>query len=150
MSRLKAPAATATSAYMDVEPTHNGPAGNLDLELLINMVFVGLSATVGALLGQRHVDNLVGPLFGKRAMGLGAVVVARLAARLLGILLRRSLGERSGLAFLGPRGLLQELLQLRHSLLEFGDPPFEPGTIGTLCRCTCIASHATNIGKMAA
>ena len=150
MARLEASAAAATSAHMDVESAHNGLAGDLDLELLINMVFVGLSAAVGTLFGQRHVDDLVGFVFGKRTVGLGAVMVARLAARLLGILLRRSLGERSGLAFLGPRGLLQQLLQLRHSLLEFGDPPFEPGTIGTPCRCTCIASHATDIGKMAA
>jgi len=150
VSRLDASATAATSAHMDIEPTHNGLAGDLDLELLIDMVFVGLSATLGASLGQWHVNNLVRFLFGNWTVGLGAVVVARLAARLLGILLRRCLGERSGLAFLGPRGVLQELLQLRHSLLEFNDPPFEPGTIWTPCRYTCIASHNTDIGKMAA
>ncbi len=110
----------------------------------------GLSAALGALLGQRHVDNLVRLLFGKRAMGLRAVVGARLAARLFRVRLGRSLGERGGLTFLGPRGLLQELLQLCHPLLEFSDPPFEPGTVGTPCCCTCITSHAPNIGKMAA
>jgi hypothetical protein len=61
-----------------------------------------------------------------------------------------SLGEWSGLAFLYPRGVLQQLLQLSRSFLEFGDLPFEPGTVSTPCRCTDIISHSTDIGKMAA
>jgi hypothetical protein len=39
---------------------------------------------------------------------------------------------------------------LGHSLLKFGNPPFEPGTIRTPNRGICIASHNTDIGKMAA
>lgn len=54
------------------------------MELLIHMVFFGLSAALGALFGQRHVDDLVGLLFGKRPMGLGAVGVARLAPGVFG------------------------------------------------------------------
>jgi hypothetical protein len=135
---------------MDIESTYQGLTRDLDLELLIDMVFVGGSTTLGTLFRQRHIDDLVGLPFGKWAMGLGAIVVARLAARCLGVLLGRSLGERSGLSFLGPCGLLQELLQLRHSLLEFSDPPFEPGTVGAPFRCTCITSHEPNIGKMVA
>ncbi|HUT58398.1 MAG TPA: hypothetical protein VNA25_11190 [Phycisphaerae bacterium] len=135
---------------MDIKSTHKGLAGDLDVELLIDMVFVGRPTTLGTLLGQRNIDDLVGLVVGKWAMRLGAVVVPRLAARLFRLLLGGSLGEWSGLAFLGPRGLLQELLQLRHPLLEFSDPPFEPGTIGTPYRYTCITSHDPNIGKMAA
>ena len=150
MSRLNASAATATSPHMDIESTHQGLTRDLDLELLIDMVFVGQSTTLGTLFGQRHIDDLAGLVFGKRAMGLGAIGVSRLAARCFGVLLRRSLGERSGLAFLSPRSVLQESLQLSHSFLEFGDPPFEPGTVGTPRRCTCITSHDTDIGTMAA
>ena len=150
MSRLNTSAATAASPHMDIESTHQGLTRNLDLELRMDVVFFGEPATLGALFGQRHIDDLVGLVFGKGAMRLGAIVGARLAARLSGGLLNRSFGERSGLAFLGPRGLLQKLLQLRHSLLEFSDPPFEPGTVGTSCSCDCIASHNTDIGKMAA
>jgi len=39
---------------------------------------------------------------------------------------------------------------LRHSFLEFRDPPFEPGTVGTSCRCNRITSHDPDIGKVAA
>jgi hypothetical protein len=135
---------------MDIESTYQGLARDLDLELLIDMVFVGQPATLGTLLGQWHIDDLVGRVFGQRAMGLGAIVVSRLTARRFRVLLGRPLGERSGLSFLGPCGLLQELLQLRHSLLEFSDPPFKPGTVRTPLRCTCITSHDLHIGKMAA
>ena len=83
MARLKASAAAATAAHMDVEPTHNRLAGDFHLELLIHVIFFGQPSAVGTLFRQRHIDDLVGFLFGKRAMGLGAVVAARLAARLL-------------------------------------------------------------------
>ena len=36
------------------------PAGDFHLELLIHMVFFDLSAALGALFGQRYVDDLVG------------------------------------------------------------------------------------------
>ena len=150
MARLNAAAAMATSPYMDIESTHQGLMRDLDLELLIDMVFVGRPTALGTLLGQRHIDDLVGLVFGRWAMRLGTIAVAQLTARRFRVLLGGSLGERSGLSLLGPCGLLQELLQLRHSLLEFSDPPFEPGTVGTPFRCTCITSHEPNIGKMAA
>ena len=150
MPPLKASAAAATAPHMKVEPTDKGLTGDFHLELLLHVIFFGQAAAVGTFSGLRHVDDLVRLLFGKRAMGLGAVGVARLAARRFRVLLGRSLGERSRLAFLGPRGFLQELLQLCYSLLEFGDPSFEPGTIGAPRRYTCIISHDTDIGKMAA
>ena len=150
MPRLEVPAAAATAAHVNVEPTDEGLTGDFHLELLSDVIFFCQPPAVGTFSGQRHVDDLVGLLFGERAMGLGSVVVTRLAARRFRICLGRSFGERCGLAFLGPRGLLQELLQLRHALLQFGDPPFEPGTIRTPCCCTGIIGHATNIGRMAA
>ena len=150
MAWLKASAAAATTAHMEVEPPHQRLAGNLDLELPIDMIVFCRSAACGALLGQRHIDDRVGFLFWKGTMGLGAIIVARFAARLFRGVLGRSLGERSGLAFLGTRGVLQQSLQLRHSFLEFGDPPFEPGAVGTSCRCSRITSHNADIGKRAA
>ena len=150
MSRLNTSAATAASPHMDIESTHQGLTRNLDLELRMDVVFFGEPATLGALFGQRHIDDLVGLVFGQWTMALGAVAVTRLAARLLGRGFGRSLGERSGLSFLGPRGLLQELLQLGHALLEFRDPPLEPGTIRTPWCCSSITSHDSHIGKMAA
>jgi len=126
---------------MDVEATHYGATGNLDLELLSDMVFIGLATTFGALFGQRHVDDLVGLLFWKGPMGLGAVVPVRLG---------RCFGERSGLSFLAPGGLLQKLLQLRQSLLELSVLLCEPHAIGPPHCCLDTASHNTTIGNMAA
>jgi len=100
-----------------------------------------LAATFGALFGQRHVDHLVGLLFWKGAMGLGAVVPVRLG---------RCFGERSGLALIGAGGLLQKLLQLRHSLLKFSVPLCEPHAIGTPHCCLDTASHNTIISKIPA
>lgn len=150
VSRLDPPATPATSANVDIEPTHKGLARNLDLELLIDMVFFGRPSAGGALIGQGHVDDLVRLLIGKRTMDLGTVVLARFTAGLFRILFRGSLGEWSSLPLLGPRGLFQELRQLRHALLEFSDLRFEPGTVRTPYCCIRITSHDTNIGKMAA
>ena len=150
MTRLEASATAATAAPMEVEPTEEGPAGNLDLALPIDMIFGDRSAACGALRGPRHVDDLIGWLFGKRARGRRALRVARFAARLLRGLLGGSLGEGSRLAFLGTRGVLQQSLPLRHSFLELGDPPFEPGAVRTSGRCSRITSQDANIGKVAA
>jgi len=89
------------------------------------MVFFGLSAALGALFGQRHVDDLVGLLFGKRPMGLGTIGGARLTSRRFRVLLGRSLGERSRLTFLGPRGFLQKLFELSQAGLQLGHPSLQ-------------------------
>jgi hypothetical protein len=119
---LKAPAAAPTTPHMDIKSTDDGPAGDLHLELVIYVILVGIPASVGASFGQGHVDDLVGLLFGKRAMGLGAVVLARFAAGSLRVRLGRSLGERSRLTFLGPRGFLQKLFELSKAGLPLGHP----------------------------
>jgi len=110
----------------------------------------GLAATFGALFGQRHVDDLVRLLFWRGAMGLRAVVPARLAAWLFRVRLGRCFGEWSGLPLIGAGGLLQKLLQLRHSLLEFSVPLCELHAIGTPHCCLDTASHNTSIGKIPA
>ena len=95
---------------MDVELPVNGLARDLDLELLGDMGFVEGSAAVRADLGQGCLVNFV-DLFGGRwlAVGLGAIVLARLAAWFARIELGLALGEGSGLTLAGA-GCLVELM----------------------------------------
>ena len=81
--------------------------------------------SAGALLGQGHVDPLLGLLLRQRPMSLRTVVTAALASGPLGVVLGRSLRERRRLPFAGPGRLLQKLLQL-------GDAGFEPANRGAL------------------
>jgi hypothetical protein len=81
MARLKASTTAATAAHMEVEPMEEGLASDFHLELLIYVICFGEPSTVGTLSGQWYVEDLIGFLFGKQAMGFRAVVVARLAAR---------------------------------------------------------------------
>ena len=118
MPPLEASAAAATATHMDVEPTHQGLAGDFHLGLLIHVIFFGESSAVGTLVGQPHIDDLVGFLFGKWAMDLGAIVGARLAARGLRGLLGCSLGTRSGLTLACPLGLFQQRGELTHLGLQ--------------------------------
>ena len=71
-------------------------------------VFFCIAAALGALLGQRHVDDLIGLLIGNWAMGLGTVILAALAAGLLGIVFGRPFRKGSGLAFLCSCDVLQQ------------------------------------------
>jgi hypothetical protein len=73
------------------------------------MCFVEWAAAVGADMGQGCLVDFV-DLFGGRwlAVGLGAIVVARLAAGFTRVQLGLALGEGSGLA-LGGAGCLVEL-----------------------------------------
>src|SRR5262245_5052105 len=94
------PAAAPTAlADVDVELPVDGLARDLDLELLGDVGLVEGAAAVGADVGQRCLVNLV-DLFGARwlAVGFGAVVFAGLAAGLLGLGRRLTLGEGGGLA----------------------------------------------------
>jgi hypothetical protein len=69
------------------------------------MSFVEGSAAIGADVGQRRLVNLV-DLFGagRLAVGLGAVLLAGLAAGFLGIRFRIAFGKGSGLALAGTEG----------------------------------------------
>ena len=125
MPPLNASAASGAASNVDVEPTHQRLAGNLDLELVIDVILLGSAATVGALLGQRDIDDLIGFLFGQGAVGLGAIVRAALAPGRGRRVFGRPLGERRGLAlgraqdFLELRGQLTDLrLQVGHPLLK--------------------------------
>jgi hypothetical protein len=108
MAPLDAATASATLPDVDVELPVDGLARDLDLELLGDVGFVERAATVGADLGQRCLVDLV-YLFGGRwlPVGLGAIILAGLAAGLLGLVGGRCVGERGGLALTGAGRLVE-------------------------------------------
>ena len=108
MVSLNPTMALAAPADVDVELPVNGLPRDLDLELLCDIGLAEGAAAVGADVGQRRLVDLV-DLFGagRLAMGLGAVVLARLAAGLLGLCSGLTLGEGGGLALAGTGRLVQ-------------------------------------------
>src|SRR5262249_13144989 len=108
MAPLDAAMAPAALADVDVELPVNGPAGDLDLELLGNVGRVERAAAVGAAVRQRCLVNLIDLVGGGRlAMGVGAVVRAGLAAGVLGLGRGLALGEGGGLALAGAGHLVE-------------------------------------------
>ena len=104
------PAAALTApADVDVELPVSGLTRDLDLECLGDVSLVEGAAAVGTGAGQERLVDLV-DLFGagRLAVGFGAVVLARLAAGLLGLGGGLALAEGSGLALAGA-GCLVEL-----------------------------------------
>src|SRR5690349_3576410 len=108
MASLNPAVALTAQADMDVELSVDRLARNLDLELLSNVGFVEGSTAVRADVWQRCLVDFFN-LFGGRwlAVGLGAVVLARLAAWLTRIELELAFGEGSGLAFAGAGSLVE-------------------------------------------
>src|SRR5262249_33902482 len=85
-----------------------GRGGALDVELRGEWGFVERPAALGADVGQRCLVDLVDLLgAGRRAVGLGAVVLAGLAAGLLGLVSGLALGEGRGLPLAGTGGLIE-------------------------------------------
>jgi hypothetical protein len=124
MASLHAAMTLRALADVDIELAVNRLARDLDLELLGDVGFVEGSAAVGADVGQECLVNFV-DLFGGRwlAVGLGAIVFARLAAWFARIRLGLVLGEGSGLALAGA-GCLVELTASSLDLsLQVVDPP---------------------------
>jgi hypothetical protein len=108
MPPLNAALALTAPADVDVELTVKRLARDLDLELLSDVRFVVGAAAVGAEFGQRCLVDFVDLLGGRwLAVGLGAVVLARLAAGLAGVGLGRALGEGPGLALTGTEGRVE-------------------------------------------
>src|SRR5262249_15325908 len=102
MAPLHPAVALTALADVDVELPVDGPARDLDLELLGDVRLVERAAAVGAAVGQRRLVDLVDLLGGWRwAVGLGAIVLAGLAARLAGVRLGLALGKGPGLALTG-------------------------------------------------
>jgi hypothetical protein len=100
MASLHATAALTALTNVDVELSVNGLALDLDLELLGDVRFVQQAATVGEDVGQACLMDFVDLFGGRRlAVGLSAVVLARLATGLLGLVCGLALGEGGSLAF---------------------------------------------------
>jgi hypothetical protein len=108
MAPLDAAPALTALPDVDVEPAVNGLARDLHLELLGDVGLVEGAATAGASAGQGRLVDLVELLgAGRLAVGLGAVVLAGLAAGLLGLVCGLALGERGGLALAGAGRLVE-------------------------------------------
>jgi hypothetical protein len=109
-------------ADVDIELPVDGLARELDLELLGDAGLVEGAAAVGADLGQRCLVDLVDLLGrGWLAVGLDAVVLAWLPARLLGLVGGLALGEGGGLALAGAGDLVElaaEALVLGSQVVE--------------------------------
>jgi hypothetical protein len=108
MTALNPAVALTALADVDVELPVDGLARDLDLELLGDARFFEGAAAVGAGAGQGCLVDLV-DLFGtwRLAVGLGAIVLARPAAGLLGLAGGLALGERRSLALAGTGRLVE-------------------------------------------
>jgi hypothetical protein len=108
MAPLNAAVALPALADVDVELPVDGLARDLDLELLRDAGFVERAAAVGAGVGQGRLVDLIDLLgAGRLAMGFGAVVLAGLAAGLLGQVGGLAFGEGGGLTLAGAGGLVE-------------------------------------------
>jgi hypothetical protein len=108
MAPLNAALAVTALTDMDVELAVDGLTRDLDLELRGDVRLVERAAAVGVAVRQRCLVNLIDLLGGGwLAVGLGAVVLARLAAGRLGLAGGLALGEASGLALAGAGRLVK-------------------------------------------
>jgi hypothetical protein len=119
MASLDAFAAATATADVDVELANDGAARDLGLELSIDPGLVDGPATVRAGLGQGGIEGLVDAVRRRsRAVTVAAVGSTTLAARLLGMSLRRALGEGSGLTFASPACRLEVSFGLTEFTLQ--------------------------------
>src|SRR5262245_24145297 len=126
MAPLDAAAALATLPDVDVELPVYGLARDLDLKLLGDVGLVQGAAAVGADVGQGRLVDLVDLLGGRwLAVGLGAVVLARLAAGLARVGLGLALGEGSCLALASTEGRVELVPQVVVFGLQAIDTPLE-------------------------
>jgi hypothetical protein len=117
---------------VDVELPVDGPAGDLDLELLGDVRRVEWAAAVGAALRQRCLVDLIDLVGGGQlAMRLGAVVFAGLAAGLLGLARGMALGEGGRLALAGAEGRVELTTEPFVLGLQFVDPSPKGLAVGT-------------------
>ena len=132
MAPLNATEALTALPNVDVELPVNGLARDLDLVLLGHLRLVERTAAVGAAVRQRRLVDLVDLLGGRwLAVGFGAVILAGLAAGLLGVRLGRALGEGASLALAGTQGRVELTTKTPVLGLQVSDPPLEGLTVGT-------------------
>src|SRR5262245_164430 len=122
MPTLAHSAAVLALAAMDVELSHDGPAGNLGLVLRLDMGFLHVAAAARAGVGQGDLVDLVDAIRRRRlAMAMSAMAFAAFASGFFGFLLRRSFGEGRRLSLGGPLTLLEQALGLFEQLRELLD-----------------------------
>jgi hypothetical protein len=133
MAPLDPAAASTALADVDVELAVDGLARDLDLELLGDVRLVEQAAAVGAAVRQGRLMNLVDLLRGGRlAMCLRAVVLAGLAAGLLGLVGGLAFGEGGRLALAGAGRLVELAAQVLILCLQVVQASFEGLAAGTL------------------
>src|SRR5262245_36844736 len=145
--------ALAAMADVDVELAVNGLAGYLGLESLGDEGCGERCAAVGADVGQGCLVSFV-DLFGgwRLTVGLGAVVLAGLAAGFLWIRLRIAFGKGSGLALAGTEGGIELTTQAFVLGLQVVNPSlkrlavstpnrFHTGIIRSIGTCSCTDSR---------
>ena len=125
MPRLNASATLLALPDVNVETPNDGLTGNLHLVLLIDVILLHMPTTFVALLWQRNVNDFVGFLLGRRAVGFRPVLLAAFAAGLLGVLLRGAFRKRGGLSLASPSRLVHKLFELGHTRLKLHDLRFE-------------------------
>ena len=110
MSALAGLATVVAPAAVNVELPHDRLTRQLGLVLLIDVRFVQFAAAAGAGVRQGCLMDFV-DLFWRRhrAMAMPAVTLTAFASGRFGVLVRRPLGKRCGLAFAGAFGLIEAL-----------------------------------------
>jgi hypothetical protein len=132
MAPLNPTVALTALTDVDVELAVNGLARDLDLELLGDVSFAEGAAAVGAAVRQRRLMDLVDFPGGWRlAVGLGAIVIARLTAGLARGRFGPALGEGSGLALAGARRFVELVAEALVLGLQVANPSLEGLAVGT-------------------
>ena len=146
-------AARLAVADVDAELADQRRAGDLGLELVGRAGLDEAAPAVRAGVGEVGLVAL-GDLFGRRrrAVAVGAVGVARLAAGRLRVGLGRPLAERGGLPLAGAEGVVELPGQLGDLGFEFGDTLEEFPAAGTrgLVHAAIVATGAAISGWTAA
>jgi hypothetical protein len=146
MAPLDSTVAPTAAADVDVELAVNGLPRDFDLELPGDVGFVEGAAAVGADVGQGRLVDLI-DLFGvgRLAVGLRAVVLAGLAAGLLGLVGGLALGEGGGLALAGAGRLVELAAEALVLGLQVAQSPLKGLAAGTRD-----GSHTRIIGEAGA
>ena len=150
MSPVQPLAAARAAAAVNRKPAVDRPAWNLGLILKGDAGLRDRATASRTSVRQRSVMLFVDLLRrGRLTIGANSVVVARLAAGLFRVGLRRLLRERRRLAFAGTSRFFQQTGQLLdllrqglHLGFQFGNPPFEDWTSWTKRRF-----HAASLAK---
>jgi hypothetical protein len=121
VTSLEALATAPTEADVDIELTDDGSSGDFGLVLLVNGSLLDGIATARAGVGKGSLEDDIDRLRrGGQAVAMATVGRAGFAAGFFRLRFGRPFGERSGLAF----GLPIGLVEVRTKLSQFVPEPF--------------------------